>query len=40
MHINHVAHRDIKLDNLLISLENNVIKFADFGLSELYDENN
>ncbi len=36
LHINNCAHRDIKLENFLINLKDCRIKFADFGISEIY----
>ena len=35
IHNNNIVHRDIKLDNILIDLDNN-IKICDFGVSKIY----
>lgn len=39
MHQNHIVHRDIKLENILIDLNNN-IKICDFGIGKVLSENN
>eukprot|EP00828_Plagiopyla_frontata_P005184 TRINITY_DN12040_c0_g2_i2.p1 TRINITY_DN12040_c0_g2~~TRINITY_DN12040_c0_g2_i2.p1 ORF type:complete len:183 (-),score=30.01 TRINITY_DN12040_c0_g2_i2:219-767(-) len=39
---NNVVHRDLKLENILLTstnLENTVIKIADFGLSDIFKKN-
>ena len=39
LHGNHIMHRDIKLDNILLD-ENNNVKISDLGISAIYKENN
>ncbi|KAI8882906.1 Pkinase-domain-containing protein [Backusella circina FSU 941] len=39
LHFNDVVHRDIKPDNMLLS-ENNKLKLADFGVSEIFEGSN
>ena len=43
LHQNSIIHRDIKLENYLINIDEQTdritIKLTDFGLSCLYDEN-
>ena len=36
LHSLNFAHRDIKLDNFLYSIQEKKFKFADFGLAEKY----
>lgn len=40
LHHNHITHKDIKLNNICISFDNNIplIKYIDFGLSEDLDD--
>ena len=38
IHQNNIVHRDIKLDNILIDLDNN-IKICDFGVSRIINKN-
>lgn len=38
MHNNHILHRDIKPQNIL--LHDNIIKICDFGFSTMIKENN
>ena len=38
IHQNNIVHRDIKLDNILIDLDNN-IKICDFGVSRIVNKN-
>ncbi|KAJ9092103.1 hypothetical protein QFC21_006969 [Naganishia friedmannii] len=36
LHENDVAHRDIKTDNILLSEDRKIVKFCDFGVSEMF----
>lgn len=36
MHANNIVHRDLKIENIMIS-DSSEIKIIDFGLSNLYD---
>ena len=39
VHINQIIHRDIKPQNILVT-EDNKAKLADFGVSQLFEEDN
>jgi serine/threonine protein kinase len=39
LHGNNIIHRDIKLDNILLDINNN-IKISDMGISAVYKDNN